>query len=81
MYARVEVLDFRLDCVEGTGSRDAVDDNLVPDFILPKIGCCRYIGSDSFLNCKVVGLRTERAAVLALVISLMLWLVQVPLKK
>ena len=55
MYARVEVLDFRLHCVEGTGSRDVVDDNLVPDFILPQTGCCRYVGSDGFLNDKAVG--------------------------
>ena len=54
VYARVEVLDCRLDNVEGSGSRDAVDDNLVPDFILPKTVCCRYIGSDGFLNGKEV---------------------------
>ena len=55
MYARAEVWHFRLDCVEGTEHRDAVDDNLVPDFILPKTGCCRYVGSDDFLNGKAVG--------------------------
>jgi len=51
---RVEVLDFRLDSVEGTGSGNAMDDNLVPDFILPKFSCCRYGGSDGFLNCRAV---------------------------
>ena len=50
MYARVEVLDFRQDSGKGTGGRNAVDNNLVPDFILPKTGCCRYCGSDGFLN-------------------------------
>ena len=54
MYASVELLEFRLGCVEGTGSRDAMDDNLVPDFILPKTGCCRYVGSDGFINGKAV---------------------------
>jgi len=52
---RVEVLDFRLDSVEGTGSGNAMDDNLVPDFILPKAGCCRYGCSDGFLNGRAVG--------------------------
>ena len=36
--ARIEVLNFRLDCIEGAGGRNAVDDNLVPDFIFPKSG-------------------------------------------
>jgi len=48
--ARVEVLDFRLDSGKGTGGRNAVDDNLVPDFIGPKSGCCRY----GVLNGRVV---------------------------
>jgi len=52
---RVEVLEFRLDGVEGTGSGNAMDDNLGPDFILPKAGCCRYGFSDSFLNGRAVG--------------------------
>ena len=39
MGARVEVLDFRLNCREGTGGGDAVDDNLMPDFILPDASC------------------------------------------
>jgi len=49
------VLDFRLDGVEGTGSMDAVDDNLVPDFILPKTRSCRNIGSHRFINGQAVG--------------------------
>jgi len=52
--AKVEVLHFRRDSAKGTGGRNAVDDNLVPDFILPKTGCCRYGGSDGFLNAIVV---------------------------
>ena len=48
--ARVEVLDLRLNSVKGTGGRNAMDDHLVPDFILPKTGCCRYCCSDGFLN-------------------------------
>jgi len=52
---RVEVLDFRLDSVEGTGSGNARDDKLVPDFILPMAGCCRYGGSDACLNARAVG--------------------------
>jgi len=52
---RIEGLDFRLDSVEGTGSGKAMDDNLVPDFILPKASCCRYGCSDGFLNGRVVG--------------------------
>jgi len=31
-----------------------MDDDLVPDFILPKSGCCRYGGSDGFLNGRAV---------------------------
>ena len=54
MYARGKDLEFRLDSVEGNESTDAVDDNLVPDFILPRTGCCSYVGSDSFLNGKAV---------------------------
>ena len=54
MDTRVEVLDFRLDSGKGTGGRNAVDDNLVPDFILPKSRCCRYGGSDGFLNGRAV---------------------------
>jgi len=52
---RVEVLDFRLDSVEGTGSGNAMDDNLVPYFILSEASCCRYGCSDGFLNGRVVG--------------------------
>jgi len=51
---RVDVLNLRQDSVEGTGSGNAMDDNLVPDFILPKTGCCRYRCSDGFLNGSVV---------------------------
>ena len=36
-----------------------MDDNLVPDFILPKTGSCRYGGSDDFLNGRVVGLEKK----------------------
>ena len=50
MDTRVETLDFRLDSVEGTCSGNAMDDNLVPDFILPKAGWCRYSCSDGFLS-------------------------------
>ena len=52
--ARVEVLDFRLASSKGSIGRNAVDYNLVADFILPKTGCCRYSGSDGFLNGSVV---------------------------
>jgi len=52
--ARVEVLDFRLDSGKGTRGRNAVDDNLVSDFIPPKTGCCRYCVSDSFLDGRAV---------------------------
>jgi len=52
---RVEVLDFRLNSVAGTGSGNAMDDKGMPDFILPKAGCCRYGCSDGFLNCRAVG--------------------------
>jgi len=48
--ARVEFLDFSVDNGKGTGGRNAVDDSLVPDFIIPKSCCCRYGGSDGFLN-------------------------------
>jgi len=48
--AKVQVLDFRLDSGKGTGGRNTMDNNLVPDFILLKTGCCSYSGSDSFLN-------------------------------
>ena len=56
MDTRVEVLDFRLDSMEGTGSGNAMDDNIVPDFILSKAGCCRYSCSNGFLNGRAVGL-------------------------
>ena len=52
--ARVEVLDFRLDSSKETGGRNARDDNIVPDFILPKSSCSRYGGSDVFLNGRTV---------------------------
>ena len=55
MDTRVEVLDFRLDSFEGTSSGNAMDDNLVPDFILSKTGCCRYGCSNGFLNGRLVG--------------------------
>ena len=55
MDIRVEVLDFRLDSAKGTGSWNAIDNNLVPDFILPKAGCYRYGCTDGFLNGRVVG--------------------------
>ena len=55
MDTRVEVLDFRLDSVEETGSGNAMDDKIVPDFVLPKAGCCRYGCSDSFLHGRAVG--------------------------
>src|SRR5437588_4664844 len=32
-----------------------MDDNFVPDFILPEAGCCRYGCSDGFLNSRAVG--------------------------
>ena len=72
---RVEALDHGLDSGKGTGGRNAMGNNLVPDFIGPKTGSCRYGGSDGFLNGRAINLRTERAGVLYLVISLMLWLV------
>ena len=49
------MLDCRLDGVEGTGIGNAMDNNLVPDFILPKAGFCRYGCSNGFLNGRVVG--------------------------
>jgi len=52
--ARVEVFDFRLESGKGTGGRNAVDDNHVPDFILHQSGCCRYGGSDGFRNGRAV---------------------------
>ena len=55
MDSRVEVLDFRLDGREGAGSRSAMDDNLVPDFILPETSCRGYSCSDGFLNGRAVG--------------------------
>ena len=58
---RVEVLVFRLDWIEGTGSRDTVDDNLMPDFILPNTGSWRDIGSNGIHNGKAVGFEGERA--------------------
>jgi len=57
MYASVKVLGFRLDYLEGTGSRDAIDNNLLPDFILPKTSCCSYVASEGFLNGQVVGFK------------------------
>jgi len=53
--ARVEVLDFRLDSGKGTGCRNAVNDDIVPDFICPKSSCCRYGCSDGILNGRAVG--------------------------
>ena len=50
----VEILDFSLDTAEGSRGKNSMDDNLVPDFILPKTGCCRYGGSDGFLNGRAV---------------------------
>jgi len=52
--AGVVVSDFRLDSGKGIAGRKAMDNNLVPDFILPKTGCCRYCGSDGFLNGRVM---------------------------
>ena len=52
--ARVKVLGFRTDSGIGTGGRNTVDGNLVPDFILPKTSCCRYGGFDGFLNGRTV---------------------------
>jgi len=52
-----------------------MDDNLVRDFILPKTGCCRYVGSDGLLNGKAVGFEDQEGGVLSLVISWTLWLV------
>jgi len=52
--ARVEVLDFGLNSGKGTGGRNAMDDNLVSDFILPKSGCTRYDRSDGFRNGRTV---------------------------
>ena len=54
MDARVEVLGFRLDSGKGTRGPNAMDNNLVPDFILPKTGCCKYGVSDGFLNGRAV---------------------------
>jgi len=58
--ARVEVQYFRLDSGKGTGGRNAVDDNLMPDFILPKATCSRYGGSDSFLNGRAVRFKDKQ---------------------
>ena len=54
MDARVQVVDFRQDRGKGTEGRNAVDYNLVPDFILPKTSGYRYGGSDGSLNGRVV---------------------------
>ena len=54
MDTRVEVLHFRLDSIIGTVGRNALNNNLVPDFILPKTCCCRYGGSDGFPNSRAV---------------------------
>jgi len=52
---RDEVLNLRLDRVEGTGSRNRMDNNLMPDLKLRKASCCKYGCSDSFLDSRVVG--------------------------
>ena len=68
---RVEVLDFRLDSVEGAEGRNAVDDT-IPDLIIPRPvvkGMVTLIAS-SMAGWSV--LKTERAGVLSLEISLML---------
>jgi len=52
--------------VEGTGSGNAMDDNLVPDFLLPKAGSFRYGCSDGFLTGRAVGLEdTEGGGVVS----------------
>jgi len=43
-----------------------VDDYLVPDFILPKSSCCRYIGSDGFLNGKAMGFENRESRCIVL---------------
>jgi len=53
--AGVEVLNFRLDTGKRTGGMKAMEDNLVPDFLLPETSCYRYDGSDGFLNGRAVG--------------------------
>src|SRR5438270_4942861 len=45
-----------MNSVGGAGSRNAVNDDLVPDLILPEASSCGYVGSDGFLNCRAVGL-------------------------
>ena len=47
-------MDLRLDSVEGTGSWDAVDDDFMPDLIIPKTSGGGYGGSDGFLNGRAV---------------------------
>jgi len=47
---RVEVLEFRMECVKGSRCRNTMDHNFMPDFILPKASCCRYGCFDGFLN-------------------------------
>ena len=51
---RVEVLNFRLDSVKGAGGRNAVNDDLMSDLIIPKTSSGRYGCSDGFLNGRAV---------------------------
>ena len=50
MGTRIEFLNLRLNCIEGGSGRDAVENDLVPDFILSEASGSGYGGSDGFLN-------------------------------
>ena len=50
MGAWVVFFNLRLDCSEGGGSGDAVEDHLMPDFIFSEANGSGNGGSDGFLN-------------------------------
>ena len=51
---RVEVLNYTLDSVKRTGGRNAMNDDLMPDLIIPKTSGRGYGGSDGFINGRTV---------------------------
>ena len=48
--ARIELFNLRLNSVECGSGGDAVEDDLMPDFIFSEAGGSGYAGSDGFLN-------------------------------